>query len=356
MKRITDIRMASQQLSNSHLQTPHDVVSWMGAIQAQDFPMATWAVAIRLAESTNTQVEEAFNTGAVLRTHVLRPTWHLVAPENIRWMLSLSAERIKASSKSRDKDLEITEALYCKTNRLIEKALEGNKHLTRNEVGDALQKANIPLNAARLIHFMMRAEADGIVCSGALKGKKQTYTLLDERVAKRTLPSKEESLARLAQLYFNSHCPATLPDFVWWSGLSQTDAKIGLEAVQSHFISEKIGKQVYWIAHAFTHATPATPSIYLLPAYDEYIISYKDRTAALCPEHHRNVISKQGVFQPTILENGHVIGRWKKSTTKKQALLFDFFQESDVFINNKMDEASRRFSRFIQSESSLSEL
>jgi hypothetical protein len=196
----------------------------MGAVQAQDFNMAKRAVGIRLAGAVNDDaaktVDDAFNRGSFLRTHVLRPTWHFVSPENIRWMLDLSAGRIKSASKPRDRDLEITETLYAKTNRIITKSLEGNKHMARDDLARELEKAKINADSARGYHFIMRAELDGLICSGAVRGKTQTYTLLSERApAARPLP-KDESLARLANIYFSSHSPATLRDFAWWSGLS----------------------------------------------------------------------------------------------------------------------------------------
>jgi hypothetical protein len=243
---IPALRLTGHQLSGSRLKTPAEVVAWAGAVQAQDFGMAKWAIGVRLPDSTEAAVEEAFNRGDVLRTHVMRPTWHFVTPENIRWMLALSAGRIKASARSRDRDLEITETLYSRTGRLIEKALEGNRHLTREDVGHMLENANIRTDAARLTHFLMRAEVEGIVCSGRMKGKTHTYALLDERAAPTPALHREEALARLAGIYFASHSPATLQDFAWWSGLSQKEAQNGLNAVQADLFAEKTDGLTYY--------------------------------------------------------------------------------------------------------------
>jgi hypothetical protein len=346
MGKITDIRIISQRLSGKKLQTPKDIVSWMGAMQAQDFDMVKWAVGMRLTGYTEKMVEEAFNRGDILRTHVMRPTWHLVAPENIRWMLSLSAEKIKSSGKSRDRELEITEELYSKSNRVITKSLEGKRHLTREALGEELQKANISINTSRLYHFLMRAEFDGVICSGALQGKKQTYALLDEMVPASKTLYRDEALAKLATTYFTSHCPATLQDFAWWSGLSKTEAKKGLDAVKSDFVTEKIDSQEYFIANEFAAITNSEESVFLLPAFDEYIISYRDRTAALSSEHNHRAISSQGVFYPTIIVNGQVTGLWKKSTT--QTVIPDFFDLPDSDTKKRIEEVIDCFKEFLK--------
>ncbi|GHT00326.1 hypothetical protein FACS189421_12280 [Bacteroidia bacterium] len=330
MNNIAHIRLASHQLSGTHCQTPESVVAWMGAMQAQDYNMAKWAIGVRLPGYMDKQVEDAFNQGKILRTHVLRPTWHLVSPENIRWMLSLTAEKIKSSSRSRDRELEITEELYGQSNRIIQKALEGGQHLTREAIGEVLEKHKITVNSARLVHFLMRAEVEGIVCSGALQGKKQTYALLDERAPSVPVLHKEEALAKLAKLYFQSHQPATLQDFVWWSGLSTTEARQGLEAVKSGLVAEEINGQTYWLQNDFREIPVAENFCCLLPAFDEYIIAYRDRSAALLSEHYSKVVSSNGMFQPVIVVDGQVVGLWKKSASKKNPVLFDFFEQPDA--------------------------
>jgi len=340
--KITSIRLISQQLSGTSLKTPRELVSWMGAMQAQDFSMVKWAVGIRLAGYSETMVEAAFNNGDILRTHVMRPTWHFVAPEDIRWMLSLSADKIKSLGKSRDRDLEISEELYCKTNRIIENALEG-RQLTLSALGEELEKSKIIVNSARRYHFVMRAEVEGIICSGALQGKTQTYALLEERVPRAKPLNRDEALAKLAQRYFTSHCPATLQDFAWWSGLSQTEARRGFEAVKSGFVQEIINNQTYWMTNTFNDITQKDKSVYLLPAFDEYIISYKDRQAALSSENQSKAISSQGVFRATIVTDGKVVGLWKKSNTKQSEILFDFFEEPDIAVKNKADKAAMAF-------------
>ena len=348
MNAIPPIRLASHQLSETHCKNPEDVVAWMGAVQAQDYNMAKLAIGVRLPNYTDQVVEEAFNQGKILRTHVLRPTWHFVTPENIRWMLSLSAERIKASSFSRDRDLEITEELYSQTNRIIQKALEGGKYLTREAIGIELEKQKIMVNSSRLYHFLTRAEVEGIVCSGVWQGKEQTYALLDERAPATPPLSKEEALAKLTQLYFQSHSPATLQDFVWWSGLSLTEARQGVDAIKNELVAEKINEQTYWFQNNYRNTPEVKNSCHLLPAFDEYIIAYRDRSPVLLSEHHSKAVSSNGVFRPVVVVNGQVIGLWRKTSQKKNPLSFEFFEQTDEDVKQLIEKATVQCKNFHQ--------
>lgn len=343
---IPRVRLASHRLSGAQCQSPEDVVAWMGAVQAQDYNMAKWATGIRCPGYTEEKIEETFNQGKILRTHVLRPTWHMVTPSTIRWMLALTGERIKSLSRSRDRELEITEALYFQTNCMIAKFLEGGNHLTRNVIGEALKKRKIIVDYARLTHFLMRAEVEGIICSGALQGKEQTYALLDERAPSVPALHKEEALAQLAQLYFQSHHPATLQDFVWWSGLSVSEARSGLDAVKFDFIAEEINGQIYWFRNDSCGISDSENVCHLLPAFDEYIIAYKDRTPVLLSEYHSKAISSNGVFRPVIAVNGKAAGLWKKSGQKKYSLSFDFFEQEGI-TQNLIEAASNSWKNFI---------
>jgi hypothetical protein len=238
-------------------------------------------------------------------------------------MLSLSAGRIKAASLSRDRLLTITETLYSKTNDMIATALAGHHSLTREALGQVLQQRGVAVDRARLVHFLMRAEVEGIVCSGPRQGKAHTFALLDERVPMTAPLLREEALCRLAYIYFSSHCPATVQDFAWWSGLSQTEARQGLEGVKGDFFAEDIGGRTYWIANALATVAKAKASALLLPAFDEYIISYRDRTDVLTPEHQRLAVTSNGIFRPTLVENGLVTGLWHKQA--KHTPSFDYF-------------------------------
>ena len=204
---LITLRLQNQLLVRPPFDSPQQVVEWMGAIQAQDYRMAKWAVGCRTASTDATQIEAALNRGDILRTHLLRPTWHFVSSKDLRWMLSLTADRTRTANESfaRGTDAEFTPRLLSRSLELLQKTLEGNKHRTKEEIGEALNQRGIPLSQYALRHLLMRAETDGIVCSGADKKGTTTYALLDERAPRGEEPSREEALARLARIYFRSH-------------------------------------------------------------------------------------------------------------------------------------------------------
>ena len=314
--RASDIKQARlwhQQVAQSTFAKAKDLVGYMGAVQAQDYAMSKWAIGVRVPGSTEQDIEKALNNGQLLRIHVLRPTWHIIAAEDVYWMLAISADKIKALIGTMDRQLELTEKIFSKSNSIIEKYLAQGNHLTREEIAARLNKAKIHTTENRLSHLLLRAELEGIVCNGKSTGNKKTYALLEHRVPKKKTIDKNESLALLAKKYFNSHGPATLQDFAWWSGLTLTDARHGLEANQSKLQKESLQGKEYWFANERVFPTKGIASVHFLPAYDEYIISYKDRTAMLSLDHHKKVLSSNGIFYPVIVVNGQVVGTWKRS-------------------------------------------
>ena len=348
-KDIAKARLINQQIAETKFKTVKDIVDWIGAMQAQDYNMAKWAVGIRLPGSTEKMIEDAVNSGEILRTHLLRPTWHFVSADDINWMLDLTAPRLKLSLKTRWKAMELTEKVFTKSNKVLEKALSDGKHLTREELRIKLEETKIPTRDQRIVHILFRAELEGLICSGSVKDKKQTYALLRERAPKLKIVNREEALANLAGKYFSSHGPATLQDFVWWSGLQVKDAKQALEMIKSKFISEIIDKQVYWFASSFSFPGTNKKSIKLLPAYDEFIISYRDRSAVIPHEKQKKAISNNGIFWPTILINGQVAGTWKR-TIKKENVIIEtkFFKSPDEVTKRSLKLAAEKYGDFLK--------
>jgi hypothetical protein len=354
IENIAQFRLSSQQIVETELKSVKELVAWMGAMQAQDYNMAKWAIGVRLPHAGNKIIESAITNGDIIRTHVLRPTWHFISPDDIYWMLELTAPHIKSAMKSRNKELGLTEAIYNKSNRLIEKSLTGVNHLTREEIMTILEKAKIVTEHNRSSHFLMQAELDRIICSGAPKGNKQTYALLEERVPKRKTMNKDEALATLAQKYFTSHCPATLQDFIWWSGLPISNARHALEMIKSNFISETVGMKTYWITNSFAPPVMDQSIAFFLPAYDEYLISYKDRSASLPFQLQKNTVSSNGIFHPVIILNGKVIGVWnKKIKNDKVEIKTKLFQKHSKTIHKIIEKAAEKFGNFIGADLNL---
>ena len=351
--KIPNIRLQNQQLLNPLFCQPKELVSWLGAMQAQNYSMVKWAVGMRLKSATIQTVEEALRKGEILRTHVMRPTWHLVAAEDIRWMLKLFARRIKSANDSFAKgyNLEITDELYAKSYNLLEKILCGNKSLTKQEIAEHFCCSGILVEADnhRMTRFMVRAEQEGIVCSGEDKGGKYTYALLEERVPPVPEITKDEALARLARSYFRSHAPAVLQDFIWWSGLPVSEAKQAIYLIESELTAEQWNGQTWYVHEACRTRGKVSGRLHLLPSYDEYLLGYKDRTDVLPKEHYPKAFTNNGLFYPVILHEGQVIGNWSKSAKKGSASIeCSWFRSNDCVDETVLNQEKDKYMRFWQ--------
>ena len=212
-------RLANQRLSRSSFRTPADVVAWLGAMQSQDYPGAKWGIGLRAAV-TDDEVDRACDDGMIVRTHILRQTWHFVARDDIRWMLALSGPRVDAISAHYYRKMELDERTFTRSRKVLGRVLRDGTYLTRPELGAALGRAGITASGIRLAFLTMRAELDAVICNGPRRGNQRTYALLEERVPPAKPIDRDEALTKLALRYFTSHGPATLRDYVWWSGLT----------------------------------------------------------------------------------------------------------------------------------------
>jgi hypothetical protein len=295
----------------------NDAVTHLGAVQAQDYAGAKWALGQRLKDSTDSDLDQAFADGSILRTHLLRPTWHFVTPEDIRWLLKLTAPRVHAVNAFTYRQVELDKATVGKCYKILEKALGGNKHRTRTELGSILEKAGIPAKGVRLASIMMSAELDGLVCSGPRKGKQFTYALLEERVPQVRVVKREEALAELVRRYFSTRGPATLKDFTVWSGLTMADAKSGIEMVKSALISEEMDGRTYWFPESHSPAKQKMPIAHLLPNYDEYFIGFKDRSAIGEIAKRSGIESNDPrLISHIVILDGQVVGGWRRTLNK----------------------------------------
>ena len=319
---MTNLDIARQRLHNQFLsqqifEKPEEVVQWLGAVQSQDYGAAKWALGLRLQNATDDVIEQAFADGTILRTHVMRPTWHFVTPADIRWMLALTAPRVLATMAYYDRVLELDSATFVKSNAVLARALQGGKQLTRAEIASEFQQVGIACdNLQRLGHIIMHAELDGIICSGARRGKQFTYALLDERAPQTRTLDHDEALAEFALRYFTGHGPATLQDFVWWSGLTMADAKTGLEMVSSQLVHDVVENQTYWFSPSMSPTYDLPQTIYLLPNFDEYTVGYSDRSAVIDESDLTKFERWGNVLNNTIVLDGRVIGTWKRVLKK----------------------------------------
>jgi hypothetical protein len=345
---ITARRLIAQQIARPAFATLHDLVARLGAIQAQDYAAVKWAAGLRLAgDATDAGIERAVGDGAVIRTHALRGTWQLVAPADVRWMLDLVAPRLIASYATRYRQLELDAATFRRGNAMLAEALRGGAQLTRAELASAFEAAGISTSGQRLAHLLQRAELEALVCGGARRGKQFTYTLLENR-APDSHPrlDRGEALAELALRYFRSRGPATLDDFKWWSGLAPADARAGLDAVQSLLASTVIGSRTYWHDKDVA-AKVRSPAAFLLPAFDEYLIAYRDRDAVLDPQYVKRLNAGGGMLGACIVLGGRVIGTWRRTLARDAvAIELDLFEAAAPQQHQAIAVATQRYGAF----------
>jgi hypothetical protein len=284
---------------------------------------------VRLGMS-EADVTKTSDEGLIIRTHVLRPTWHLIAASDARWMLALTAQNVKKLYLPMCGRKGIDEQQLRQYGTAIGRMLRNGNYKTREEIMSELKLAVDPDSGIRASLIMMHAEQEAIVCNGPMRGKEFTYALFDEIVPVSAPIDRDQALAMLAERYFVSHGPATLRDFIWWSGLPVADAKRGLEAAKKQLISFDAAGGTYWLHHKHSSPQPATHTqIHLLPAFDEYLISYTDRTAAISPEHQPLAFTRNGIFKPVIVADGRVVGTWKR-TIKKSGIHIESAWFGDV--------------------------
>jgi hypothetical protein len=341
-------RLVSQKLLNENKSSPQEIVGHLGAMQAQDYAMAKWAIGSR-CDATEKMIEEAINSAQIIRTHILRPTWHFVSATDIYWMLDLSAPQVKKFTASAGKKYGYDAKKLDQANSKIEKLLAGNNHLTREEIMLELDVKKTSSADFLSAAIMMNAELDGLVCNGKMKGKQITYALLEERVAKPNSKfTKEEGLAKLALKYFESHGPATLLDFSWWSGFAPTTCKNILNAIELRLNSVEINGQQYWFGKETSAENSFRESVHFLPAFDEILISYKTREASILAEHQSKAFTNNGIFKPVILENSKVIGIWKRTFSKDHAKIeTQFFTETESHKKAILFEGIKAFEKYL---------
>ncbi len=338
-------RLHNQQLAAAAFDTPGDVVEWMGAVQAQDFLGSLWAIGLRLPKAGQADIEHAVADKTIIRTWPMRGTLHFVPPADARWMLALLTPRVVARTAGQYRQAELDRGVFSRSAEALTKALQGGQQLTRIETYQVLERAGISAAGLRGLLILGRLAQEGLICFGPRRGKQPTFVLLDEWAPSARRLERDEALAWLARRYFTSHGPVTLQDFVWWSGLTTSDARAGLEAVRPELTQDVIDGQAYWLSPARPTRRMAAPTAYLLPAYDEYTVAYKDRSAVLDPAYTQQAGYGIG---PTIVIDGQIAGTWKR-TLKKETVVIEtkLFTPLSQAKTRALAVAAERYGRFL---------
>jgi hypothetical protein len=340
---IPGLRLANQGISSPRGESVQQLVARLGAVQAQEFPFAKWGIGLRLKDVRDADVEAAFTAGQILRTHVMRPTWHFVAADDIVWMLELTAPRIQVAMRSYMQHQGLDRARMRRALATVERALDGGKHLTRAELGAHLRGKGLDFTPMQLGFVTMLAEIERLVCSGPRRGKAFTYASLPERAPGARRLAADEALATLAGRFFASHGPATAKDFVWWSGLRTADARraIDIAGLRS---AERDGL-IYWRPDAPPPRRSSAAGVHLLPVYDEYLVAYRDRLAV--PHVPAGGRDLPVTFRHALVIDGQVAGTWTVTrASARQTLRVTPSRRLSRLERERLEAAAGRFERF----------
>lgn len=342
------LRLHNQQITDHRSRRPEEIVSWLVAMQAQEYAMTKWAIGLRLPGGADADIERAFEAGAILRTHVMRPTWHFVAPADIRWLLALTAPRVHAVNAYMYRKMELNAAAFKRSNAALVRALQAGKFLTRVGLQTVLARAGLKASGTRLACLVMHAELEGLICSGPREGRQFTYTLLETRAPGARVMSRDAALAELSRRYFASRGPATAHDFAYWSGLTLTDARTGIASLGADFSRETIDGWTYVFCPAVSDARANARATFLMPDYDEYGMSYQDRRALIAPALAREKSRKiDPAYNRMIVVDGRIVGSWRRSLIKKTLVIeTDYPAPLSRAKLRAVKQATRRFVAF----------
>lgn len=347
-------RLQHQRITRVGPRDPAKLVAWLGAVQAQEFGPAKWGLGLRMPPgTTDARIQRAFDAGRILRTHVLRPTWHFVTPADIRWMLELSAPHVHRTMSTYDRRLGLTPGVMNRATTIMERALRDGAYLTRVELGEHLARAGLPGKTMHLAHIAMYAELEGVICSGPRRGKQSTYALLDHRAPNARRLPREEAMAELAKRFLRSHGPATARDFSWWSGLAAADAKRAIDMNRPRRLD--VDGRTYWTLGPASRGA-RIKGVRLLPIYDEYLVAYRDREAVPHgPALDASRGGGYGTFQHAVVIDGQVAGTWRTGANSKGVAVTVLpLNRIGGTAERALRDAVARYSRFLEAPVSLS--
>ena len=343
------IRMLNQQLLSPLYERPEDIVAWQGAMQAQDYNYFRWAIGIRQRMPQLVRLQEAFAKAELLRLHLLRCTVQVVSQTDIGWLLPLCKERNLRTLQSWHKSINtlFSENHFEELTQALQELLAGGKSLPKKAIAEELTSLGFLLDDRLLTFLLVRSEIEGLLCSGVMQGREATWALLSERVPTIYSLTPDDALKQLALKYFRSHSPASLEDFVWWSGLTKTQCRKALALIAREIEEIKIEEEMMYLYHKTLDCPDYAKMVLLLPPYDEYLIGYKSRWVALEKKHTAKAHNNFGIFNPVILHEGRVVGNWKASIDKQAAnLTIDFFAEKSKIGKRNLQGAVNQFVEF----------
>jgi len=309
---LAALRLAAQRIATPEPASPADTVRWMLALQAQDLPGARWSVGLRTPGSTDASVAAAIDSGEIVRSWPMRGTLHLVAPEDVRWMMRIAARRQATTAATRRRDLGITAEQVVAASDIAVGLLVGGRAIRRDALLAEWERAGIPTSGQRGYHLIWALAHAALIVFGPGDGKHPTFVLLEEWVAPAPELDDDAALGEFASRYFRSHGPATVHDLAWWASITVSDARTG--AALAEGLEER---QFDGVTHYFgAGQEPAAPGVHVLPGFDEYLLGYRDRSSVLAPEFSRLIApGENGIFLPTVVVDGRVVATWKRTET-----------------------------------------
>lgn len=347
------LRYHNQLLATPLFDDPCETVAWFGAMQAQDYLGALWAVGVRTRGATERSVEEAIARGGLVRTWPMRGTLHLLAAADVRWMLGLLAPYTVARSGRRMRELGIDAPTIARASDAWARALEGGRRLTRDEMRDVLARAGIDTSGQRAYQLLWRCAHEGVICIGPRQGKQHTFVLLDEWVPPAPPLARDEALQRLATRYFQAHGPATLRDLAWWSGLPAAEARKAVELAAEGLQRLHLQGDDYWVGSAADLSRPRLPPR-MLPPFDEYLVGYTRRDAVLDPAEAARVNAGGGLLAPTVALKARIRGVWKRTLRRKAVSIeVGFFSAAGPAETRALERAAAEYARFLGLEADL---
>lgn len=340
------IRLLSQQLASPQFKSPAEVVSWFGAMQGQDYKMMRWAVGIRMQKPSYKAFEVAYNEGQIIRAHLFRFTWQLVSGEDYGWMLNLCSDKANAANDGymRTFGISVPCSVLDSIYQIIADTLSERRSAGGDELLEAVRQSGISIDDHTFVFCLRRAEFSGLICSGDLHPTRRTYALSSSKIRMGVSVPADEAITLLAEKYFRSHAPATLEDFVWWSGLNAGLCRRGVSELGSTMEVCRHRGRDYYIHESCRRRGFRSGNVLLLPAYDEYLIGYKSRDVVLHPEYAHRAHNKSGIFHNVIAFDGKIVGNWSPSG---KDMGIDIFKDDMAISHETLQDRIAKYQAFL---------